>query len=99
MYILGIMILSFFAVIGLACFIGALVKAGSVSDTEGFIMLIPSVTEDNAEARIRSASALISSARGCRIVCVCPNDSPAKEICGRLKKQLPQLEISNRFSL
>ena len=94
MYIFGIIILVFFAVIGIGCFIGSLIKAGFVSDSEGFILLIPSVNEDNAEARLRSATAIASSARDCRIICVCSASNPAEKIC----KKFPQAEIIENFA-
>lgn len=93
MYIAGIFILVFFAVIGLASFVGGLVKAHLSSDTDGFILMIPHVDADNAEARIRSAAMMTDSVKGCRIICVCSGDDPAHEICEKLLRQYPQVEI------
>lgn len=93
MYIAGIIVLVFFAVIGLAAFVGGLCKAHLMCDTGGFILLIPHVNEDNAEARIRSAAMIAESSRGCRIICVCSEDDPAYPICEKLLRQYPQIEI------
>lgn len=93
MYIAGMIILVFFAVIGLSAFVGGLVRAHLISDTDGFILLIPRVDEDNAEARIRSAAITAESARGCRIICVCGEDDPAHMICEKMLSQYPRVEI------
>ena len=93
MYILGMIILVFFAVIGLAAFIGALIRAHCICDTGGFILLIPRVDENNAEMRIRSALSVSESARVCRIICVCDENDPARMICEKMQRQFPQVEI------
>lgn len=98
MYILGIVLLVFFAVIGLSVFIGTLIKAGMTSDTDGFILLIPSVSEENAEARIRSAVTLLQKTRGSRIICVCPKDHKARTICEKMKEQYSFLEIAEQLA-
>lgn len=93
MYILGMILLIFFAVIGLSCFISMIAKANLKSDTGGFILLIPEVDADNAEARIRSAAVIRQEAFGCRVVCVCPEDQRTRTICEKLQKEYPFLEI------
>ncbi len=98
MYIAVIFIVVFFAVIGLAAFIGGLVKAHLCSHTEGFILLVPYVDEDNAEARIRSAAMMTEASRDCRIVCVCDENDPARAICEKMTVQYPQIEIVNEYS-
>lgn len=99
MYILGLVILVFFAVIGLAVFVSTLVKANLQSNTDGFILLIPQADEDNAEARIRSAAALVGSAHGCRLICVCKNEHGARMICEKMQREFPYLEIANQFEV
>lgn len=98
MYIAIIFIVVFFAVIGLAAFIGGLVKTHLCSHTEGFILLVPYVDEDNAEARLRSAVMMAEASRGCRIVCVCNEKDPAREICEKMTGQYPQVEIVNEYA-
>jgi len=93
MYILGMVILVFFAVIGIAALAGALIRAQLISDTDGFILLIPQVDEATAEARIRSAVMMAQAQRGCRIVCVCREGSSARELCSRMQREYPQVEI------
>lgn len=99
MYILGLVILVFFAVIGLAVFVSTLVKANLRSSTEGFILLIPQVSEDNAEARIRSATSIIGSTHGCRLICVCKNEPCTRMICEKMQREFPYLEIANQFEV
>ncbi len=97
MYILGMILLVFFAVIGLTVFVSMLVKANLKSDTRDFILLISRVDEQNAEARIRTAAMMTDSVRGCRIICVCAETNPARVICEKLKRQYPQIEIVNEY--
>lgn len=99
MYILGMTILVFFAVIGLAAFIGALVKARLICDPQGVVLLIPQVDEETAEARIRTAAIMAESARGCRVVCVCDEHDPARMICEKMQKQFPQVELAESFDV
>lgn len=98
MYIAFMFTVVFFAVIGLAAFIGGLVKAHLCSHTEGFILLIPYVDADNAEARIRSAAMMAESSRDCRIVCVCDEKDPARKICERMTGQYPRVEIVSEYA-
>ena len=99
MYILGIICLVFFAILGAAAFIGALVKAHLKCDTDGFVLLVPHVSEDNAEVRIRSASMAAESMRGCRIVCICGENDPARKICEKMQRQFSQLEIAEDLNV
>ena len=96
MYISGIIII-FFTVIGIASFIGALIKAHMICDTSGLIMLISQVNEQNAEAKIRSAVMITEAAKDCRIICVCAEDDPAREICEKMQRQYPRLEIVDEY--
>ncbi len=99
MYILGLVVLIFFAVIGLAVFVGTIAKANLRSNTEGMILLIPRVDENNAEAKIRSAAAMVDSVRGCRLICVCPKEDNARVICEKLQKEFPYLELASQCEM
>ncbi len=97
MYILGMIILVFFAVIGIASFVGGVVKSHFKCDTKGFILLICDLSENNAEAKIRSAAIMTEEAKDCRIICVCAGDHPARAICEKMQKQYPQIEIVDEY--
>lgn len=97
MYIPGIIILVFFAVIGLAVFVGTIIKANMNADTSGFVLLIPYIDEDSAEIRIRSAAAIYEAERSFRVVIICGHDQPAREICERMKTTYPYLEIIEKI--
>ena len=97
MYILGLVILVFFAVVGLASFAGELYHAKMRDCADRLILLIPHVDEDTAEMRIRSAIAAAESIKAGRIICVCSADDPAFAICERLQEDHPILEIVGRF--
>lgn len=99
MYILGMVILVFFAVIGIAVFIGTLAKAHLKNDTDGLILLIPQLNADNAEARIRSAAVIRQETQGCRVVCICEGDNDAMMICEKMKREYPFLEVTDRFEV
>lgn len=97
MYIAGMIILVFFAVIGLGCFLSGIAKRSLKSGCEGMILLIPSIDEATAEAHIRSAAVIRQDMQGCRVVCVCGEDDPARVICETLRREYPFLEIVSRF--
>ena len=90
MYIVCLIILTFFAVIGLATFISAVRSASLVCDGE-LILILPEIDERCAEARIRYAASVVDSARECRIVAVC-TDEGSKAICEQMKVQIDNLE-------
>lgn|GEM_PF-1950264 len=93
MYIVGIVIVIFFAVVGISVFIGTIIKANMNTDTEGFVLLIPYLDEETAEARIRSAAAIYDSERSFRVVCICRSNPNVRQICEKLRIQYPYLEI------
>lgn len=99
MYIFGWIILIFFAIVGLSVFIGTVIKANLKSDTDGFVLVVPYVDENNAEARIRSAAAMTEGAHGCRVICICRENDPARIICEKMKQEFPQLKITDEYEI
>ena len=93
MYIIGMVILTFFAVIGAAAFITGLLRAKDAD--EDIAVILYKLNEDDAEARIRKAAELCGEIRCERLICVC-EDIAAKNICVRMKKVYPIVEISDK---
>lgn len=91
MYIVCLIILTFFAVIGLATFISA-IRSASLSCDGELILILPELDERCAEARIRYAASVVENVSECRIVAVC-TDEGSKAICEKLKLQIDNLEI------
>ena len=93
MYILCMIILIFFAIIGLCAFIAALLDVFYRSDGET-VMILKELSADNAEARIRSAARICQKHNGMHLVCICDEENPAYDICCLMKKEYPFLEIT-----
>lgn len=92
MYILSMIILIFFAIIGLCAFIGAILDAVCKS-TGSVVLTIGDLSADNAEARIRCAARVCQHHRGYRLRCICDEDQPAYDICRLMQKDYPFMEI------
>ena len=92
MFLLSMIILGFFAIIGLCTFITAILDA--VCKSEGNAELIlKDLRPDNAEIRIRSAARICHRHRGISLKCVCKEDDPAYDICLLMRQEYPFLEI------
>ena len=89
MYILGMIVLSFFALIGAASFLSALLSSGADPETA---LLLENLTIDNAEIRIRRAARLCDRIRCDRLICRCA-DEEAEKICTMLMKEYRIIEI------
>lgn len=94
MYILCMIILIFFAVIGLCAFISALVDCLYRSDGEA-VLILKELSADNAEARIRSAARICHHHAGMSVVCICGEEDPTYDICALMQKEFPFLRIQS----
>lgn len=92
MYILCMIILIFFAVIGLCTFIAALLDRLYHTGNRAELIL-RDLRPDNAEARIRSAARICLRHSGIELICVCDEDDPSYDICRLLQKEYPFMEI------
>lgn len=92
MYIIAMIILVFFAVIGLCAFITALLDRLYQNSVESELFL-KNLSPDNAEARIRSAARICLHHSGIQLVCVCEESDPAYDICRLMQKEYPFMEI------
>lgn len=93
MYIFCMIILIFFAIIGLCAFITALLD--SIYKSSGVtVLILKEISADNAEARIRSAARICQRHKGMRLICECDEDNPAYDICRLMQKEYPFLEIT-----
>ena len=94
MYIFAMLVLIFFAVIGITAFITA---AGDAlyRTKRGFFLVLPALDADNAEARVREAARLCKRKPGLRLICVCAKGDDAAAICERLKQEYPFITVKS----
>ena len=91
MYILGMIILTFFAVIGAAHFISAILHSAAGYD-EQLVMVLTELGADNAEYRLRNALSLCREMRCSHLRCEC-RDSEALYICNSFARHEPMIEV------
>lgn len=94
MEILCLIMLIFFAIIGLCSFITALLDLFYKGSGET-ILILDKLTAESAEARIRSAARMCHHHRGTRLICRCDPNEPAYDICRLMQKDYPFLEIDS----
>ena len=92
MTVIGMIILVFFAVIGLCAFITAI--ADSFSQSVKATLTLTGLTGENAEARIRSAARICRQYKDIRLKCICSKNDPAYDICLLMQKEYPMMEIA-----
>lgn len=91
MYIAMMITVGFFAVIGVAVFLSALLRCGEQDvDSE---LVLRNLTAENAEARVRSAASACEKLRCPKLICIC-SELEAERICALLKKEYGVIEIS-----
>ena len=95
MYIVGIVILVFFAIVGLSAFIAALIGLNRKTDTNGMALMITDIDADNAEMRIRTAAAIAEENRIGRVICLCPEEDEVRMICEKMQKEYKVVEIKS----
>lgn len=96
MYIICIVITLFFAVIGLCAFILAVIGALTDSCAEEPMLIIPNVSEDDAEIKIRRARYISSRVRCSKVICLCEGKGGAYAICKRCADRYPCIEIMTK---
>lgn len=87
MIILGAIVLSFFAVIGVLCFIGACVRNLS-SEGNSAVLILKNVSGSDAEMRVRKAASVCEHIRCEQLLCECTDDE-AVMICEVLQRYYP----------
>lgn len=92
MYILCMIILIFFAIIGICALITSLLDHCYHGNHETMLVLKELSTE-NAEARIRSAARICQHHKGMKLRCICDEDDPAFDICVMMQKEYPSMEL------
>jgi len=96
MYIACMIITGLFAIIGFAAFIGGI--SSSVLRQSGRIMLLlPELSEINAEQMIRYAGDICEKNRLSGIICLCEPGSKTEEICRHMQKDYPAVIITDSF--
>lgn len=91
MNVIGIIVLSFFALIGAAAFLSAMFRENT-ADKE-CALLLEHLTADKAEMRIRRAAKLCDRIGCQRLICRC-SDVEAEQICERLTREYRIIELS-----
>lgn len=92
MYIFCLIILIFFAIIGICAFITSLLDHCYHGEHES-VLIIKDLSAENAEARIRSAARICQHHKGMRLRCVCSEENPAYDICKLMQKEYSLMEI------
>lgn len=95
MLIICMLLLVFFAVIGLCSFITALLDC-ACREEQDILLLLRGLTEDSAEMRIRHAARLCKKEKSARLICICEQDNPARDICLLMQKEYPFIEINSQ---
>ena len=96
MYLLSMILLIFFAIIGLCAFINAVINAAHSSADDEVLIVLRELEENSAEARIRKAARMYMNAKGARLVCVCDSDVPEIKICEMMSREYPFMEIISK---
>ncbi len=92
MYILGMVILGFFAVIGICSAFSGLMRSKNILHAE---LILRGLTADNAEAQLRSAAEICRRHKGLRLRCICSTKDPAYEICRLMQSEYPFIELES----
>lgn len=92
MYIMGMIILVIFAVIGLCAFLSAIIDF-CCCKCRGMTIVLDDLEIDSAEARLRKAARMYKENCDSRLLVVCDKGEPAYDICELMKKEYPFLEL------
>ena len=95
MYIMGMIILVIFAVIGLCAFLTAITDM-CCCKCRGMTIILDRLDIDNAEAGLRKAARIYKESCDSRLIVVCDKGDPAYDICELMKKEYPFLELISR---
>lgn len=101
MTIFCMILLVFFAIIGLCAFILSIVRIfADRYDQNDYLIVILKTNGENAEYSIRSAIRKINDLGKGEILCLCEeDDKEAAEICQRMKNDCPYLKIVSKTTL
>jgi len=92
MYIISMILLIIFAVVGLCAFLTAIMDMCCCS-CKGVTIILDKLEADNAEAQVRRAARMYKETCHARLICVCNTDDPAHDICELMKNEYPFLEL------
>ncbi len=98
MYMVCMVILIFFAVIGVSHFIIGLYRLLlDAHDGDGYILVVPKMKPNSTEIRLRKAVSASKRLKNTKIICICDsNDDETKAIIEFVKKDYKNIEISVR---
>ena len=89
MVMIAMIVLSFFALIGAAAFLSALLDGDADEKTA---LVLEQLRAADAEVRIRRAARLCETIRCQRLICRCA-DEEAEQICERMTREYRMIEI------
>ncbi|MBQ3264364.1 MAG: hypothetical protein IJH07_01170 [Ruminococcus sp.] len=92
MIIFSMIVLIFFAIIGLCAFIASIIDICGKSEGRAELIL-HDLTPDDAELRIREAARICQAHRGYILKCACSENDPAYDICTLMQKDYPFIQI------
>lgn len=98
MYILCMIVLIFFAVIGLCSFITSLVDSAHGTAGKNIEITVRHPSPDETEATLRQAARICMKSRGARLICVCDSDEPSYPVCELMQRDYPFIELMNSRS-
>lgn len=90
MYIVGLIILTFFAVLGLSAFLTPLLS--EARNDPQLKLILEKLTASDAEIRVRRGVRLCRELRIERLICECA-DAEAIAVCERLKNDCRMIEV------
>ena len=96
MYIIMMIAVLFFAIIGLSTFILSIGRLTLHSGEQPLLLIIPEVDESNAEMLLRRAADVCSRTKALQLVCICDEQNAAYPICLIYQRRYPFLEIMSR---
>jgi hypothetical protein len=88
-------VLIFFAVIGLCSFITALIDSAHGSAGKNIVMTVRHPSANEAEATLRQAARICMRSKGARLICICDSDEPSYPICELMQRDYPFIELMN----
>ena len=101
MYIFCMIVLVFFAMIGLCVFALSIIRTIlDRGDDNEYLIVIPHISAEDAEYRIRAGIRKINDIGKGNILCLCDEeDIEAADICQRMKRECPYLELVSKTTL
>ena len=101
MYILAMILLIFFAGVGLISFVLSVMRLlTESSDKSEYFLILPKITSSSAEYKLRCAASRMRELSKGEILCLCDGcDTETQEICRRMTEECPYLSVLSKEEL